>query len=75
MSEFEQLYWQFLEVVAATQDRCEAAVAAVIRYDESGQDIPDEVLAEYADAHDALKNVIAAYPRSQTRTVRLASTA
>ena len=75
MSEFEQLYWQFLEVVAAAQDRCEAAVAAMIRYDESGQDTPEEVLAEYARAHDALKNIIAAYPRSQTQTVRLASTA
>lgn len=75
MSEFEQLYWQFLEVVATTQDRCEAAVAAMIRYDESGQDVPQEVLAEYAEAHDALTRVIAAYPRSQTRTVRLASSA
>ncbi len=75
MSEFEQLYWQFLEVVASGQDRCEAAVAAIIRYDESGQETPTEVLAEYAAAHEALKNIIAAYPRSQTRSVRLASTA
>jgi len=75
MNEFEQLYWQFLEVVAAAQDRCEAAVAALIRYDDSGQDIPQEVLDEYSGAHEALKNIIATYPRSQTQTVRLASTA
>ena len=46
MSEFEQLYWQFLEVVAMAQDRCAAAVAAMIRYDDSGHDVPDEVLEE-----------------------------
>lgn len=75
MTEFEQLYWQFLEVVAATQDRCEAAVAAMIRYDDTGQDVPPEVLAEYTAAHDALTNIIASYPRSQSRSVRLASSA
>ena len=75
MNEFEQLYWQFLEVVAAAQDRCEAAVAALIRYDDSGQTIPTEVLGEYADSHEALKKIIASYPCSQTETVRLASTA
>lgn len=75
MNEFEQLYWQFLEVSAAAQDRCEAAVAAMIRYDDSDQETPKEILAEYAESHEALKNVIAAYPRLKTQTVRLASTA
>ena len=75
MNEFEQLYWQFLEIVAAAQDRCEAAVATMIRYDDSGQDVPKEVLAEYQNSHEALKNIVATYPRSQTQTVRLASTA
>ncbi|MBT8144864.1 MAG: hypothetical protein KJO55_09205 [Gammaproteobacteria bacterium] len=75
MGEFEQLYWQYLEVVASAQERCEMAVANLVRYDESGQDVPTEVLGEYAAAHDALRDIIAAYPRSQTRTVRLASTA
>lgn len=75
MSEFEQLYWQFLEVVAAAQDRCEASVAAMLRYDDSDQDIPQDVLGEYAAAHDALRDVIAAYPRLQPQPVQLASTA
>ena len=75
MNEFEQLYWQYLEVVAAAQDRCEAAVATLIRYDDSGQDTPKEVLTEYQDSHEALKNIIATYPQSRTQSVRLASTA
>lgn len=75
MNEFEQLYWQFLEVFAAAQDRCEAAVAAMIRYHDSGQDIPEEVVREYDEAHETLGNILAAYPRSRTQTVRLASTA
>ena len=75
MNEFVQRYWQFLEIVAAAQDRCEAAVATMIRYDDSGQDTPKEVLAEYEDSHEALKNIIATYPRSQAQSMRLASTA
>ena len=75
MNEFEQLYWQYLETVATAQDRCEAAVATMIRYDDSHQETPKEVLAEYENSHEALKNIIAAYPQSQMRIVKLASTA
>lgn len=75
MNEFEQLYWQYLEVIAAAQDRCQAAVATLIRYDDSGQETPEEVLTEYQDSHEALNRITATYPLSPTEPVRLASTA
>lgn len=75
MSEFEQDYVWWLEELASAQDRCEFALATVIRYQEAGELIPPEVLTEYTDAHRGLAKLSSAYPTPRAEPVALASTA
>ena len=75
MSEFEQAYFWWLEELSASQDRCEYAVAAIIRYLDAGEPVPDELATAYHSAHADLQREVAGYPTPEIEALPLASSA
>ncbi len=66
MTQFEHLYCQWLDEVAAVQERCEYALAAVLHYEEAGEIVPGPVSQEFREAHVALVAATGAWPLPQS---------
>ena len=73
MTDFEHSYCQWLDRMAAAQDRCEYAVAEIVGHEEAGEAIPALLAKEYGDAHGDLARVAAEFPLAAIPTLSLAS--